>query len=314
MNDKINEALKNSDAVSIDESGEFYIEIYADYSDKMDDKTIAEILASDYPEDTLHEKISECYADADMYVFGEAKNNVMQYLNKMYPDEEFDEDDVLNYIYENVYAKYPEDHYLKQEVYANIFMDTGDGNYDYVLNSVFPHYNGRQGEALNDKASIAWLARQQGYSKKALKNALYYCEYNDSEFLKSMRAEVHNMGSHMSTLTFLVRLTLEDLIKINKLVKLQDVNGHKYDATENPYCGYIIIDKSVVAGLYDPWCGGGSILEIELDKDVKIPAKYIRQILPDGEDGYSIEGVYGMSGSAWKQNMIKTIHTPVKYR
>jgi hypothetical protein len=314
MNDKINEALKNSGAVSIDESGEFYVKIYADYRDEMSDETIAKILNAEYPEDALNEELAECYADADMYVFGEAKDKTMKYLHKTYPDEEFDEDEVLNYIYENVYAKYPIDHYLKQEVYANIFMDTGDGNYDYVLNCIYPHYSGRKGEALDSKASIAWLAKQQGYSKTALKKALYYCEYNNSAFLKSMRVEVHNMSTHMGTVAFLIRTTLEKLMEINRLIKLQDINGIKYDATENPYCGYIILDKNVMTGIYDPWSGGGSVLEVELEKDVKIPIKYIRSALPDGEDGYSIESAYGMSGSAWKRDMIKTIHAPVKHR
>lgn len=313
MNEKITEALNNSSAISIDENGDFYVEIYADYRDEFDDETIAKIISADDPEDALFEKISEAYADGDMDIYHNLRDEVVNYISDKYPDDDVDEEYVLDYLYENIYTKYPMDHYLKQEVYVNIFMDTGDGNYDYVLNCVYPHYNGRQGEALDDKASIAWLARQQGYKKKDLKNALYYCEFNNSAFLKSMRAEVHNMGTHMGTLTFLVRVTLEDLIAINKLIKLQDRNGHKYDATENPYCGYIVLDKSVMAGIYDPWSGGGSILEIELDKDVKIPVKYIRSALPDGEDGYSIEGVYGMSGSAWKRNMIKTIHAPVKY-
>ena len=314
MNEKITEALKNSSIVSFDEHGEAYVEVYADYRDSIDDESISKLLKEEYPEDALYEQLSEMYADSDMDVFHNLRDEVVAYISRQYPDDDIDEDETLNYLYENVYTKYPMDHYLKQEVYVNIFMDTGDGNYDYVLNCVYPHYNGRQGEALNDKASIAWLARQQGYTKTALKNALYYCEFNNSAFLKSMRAEVHNMSTHMATMAFLVRITLEELIEINKLVNLQDVNGHKYDATKNPYCGYIVLDKGVMAGLYDPWSGGGSILEIELDKDVKLPIKYIRSALPDGEDGYSIEGVYGMSGSAWKRNMVKTIHAPIKYR
>ena len=80
----------------------------------------------------------------------------------------------------------------------------------------------------------------------------------------------------MSTVTFLVELTLEQLIELNRLIRLQDRNGVHYDARENPYCGYIIIDKSTETGLYDPWNGGGSVFEIQLEKDVKLPIKYIR--------------------------------------
>lgn len=42
------------------------------------------------------------------------------------------------------------------------------------------------------------------------------------------------------------------------------------------------------------------MFEIELEKDVKLPIKYIRSALPDGGDGnYSIKRVYGMSEKFW---------------
>lgn len=131
-------------------------------------------------------------------------------------------------------------------------------------------------------------------------------------FLQSMRVELANLSSAMSTVTFLVELTLEQLIELNRLIRLQDRNGVHYDARENPYCGYIIIDKSTETGLYDPWNGGGSVFEIQLEKDVKLPIKYIRSALPDGGDGHSVGSVYGMCGSAWTRGGVKTIHAPVK--
>lgn len=122
------------------------------------------------------------------------------------------------------------------------------------------------------------------------------------------------MASHMMTLTFLVKMSLRDLMKLNQLIKLQDRDGRHYDARQNPDCGYIIIDKKTTTGLYDPWGGGGSVLEVELDKDVKLPIKFIRSALPDGGDGYSIEEVYGMCGSAWVYDGVKQIHCPKKLR
>ena len=116
----------------------------------------------------------------------------------------------------------------------------------------------------------------------------------------------------MSTVTFLVELTLEELIELNRLIRLQDRNGHFYDSRKNPYCGYIIIDKNTETGLYDPWNGGGSVFEIQLERDVRLPIKYIRSALPDGGDGYSIDSVYGMCGSAWQCGGVKTIHAPAK--
>lgn len=133
---------------------------------------------------------------------------------------------------------------------------------------------------------------------------------NPKGFLQSMRVELTNLASAMSTVTFFVEMTLEDLMELNRLVWLQDRNGHFYDSRKNPYCGYIIIDKNTETGLYDPWNGGGSCLEIELEKDVRLPVKYIRSALLDGGDGYAVEKVYGMCGSAWTSGGVKVIRTP----
>ena len=121
-----------------------------------------------------------------------------------------------------------------------------------------------------------------------------------------------NLPSHMATLTFLVRMTLRDLIELNRCIKLQDRNGHFYDATKNPYCGYIVLGKETMTGLFDPWAGGGSVLEIELEKDVRIPIRFIRSAMPDGCDDcgrYGVGDVYGMCGSAWEDSL-KEIHAP----
>ena len=136
---------------------------------------------------------------------------------------------------------------------------------------------------------------------------------NPKGFLQSMRQELANLPSHMSTLTFLVKMTLRDLIALNRLIHMQDRNGHFYDATKNPYCGYIVLDKTTTTGLYDPWSGGGSVLEIELEKDVCIPARFIRSALPDGciKHEYSVSSVYGLCESEWRET-VKRIHTPIK--
>lgn len=230
----------------------------------------------------------------------------------LFPDGLTDEreDELRDMLYDMVSFVPPADHYLKQEFYTNIMVDTGDGNYDYTLNAVYPCYAGEYDEPINDKASIVWLAKQQGYTKEQLENALKADGDSAPEgFLRSMRKELVNQPSHMGTLTFLVKMTLDDLLKLNALVKLQDRDGHHYDTNENPDCGYIVIGKGTETGLYDPWSGGGSVLEVELEKDVELPVKFIRSALPDGGDGYSIAEVYGMCGSVWRETL-KEIHEP----
>lgn len=299
-------------------NGSAYIyEMYADYRDEMTNDTAVDILKADDPRYSLSEKLDEWYSEQEDGLRSELEKKIGDILSAddgLFPDGLTDEqeDELRDMLYDMVCFTAPEDHYLKQEFCVNIMMDTGDGKYDYVLNCVYPHYNGRREGVIDNKASLVWLARQQGYTKAQLAKALYDGDVKDPKgFLESIRQEVANMGSHMATLTFLVKMTLEDLLKLNELVKLQDRDGHHYDARENPYCGYIVIDKKTETGLHSPWNGGGSCLAIELERDVKLPIKYIRSALPDGGDGYSIENAYDMCSSAWR-NTVKEIHAPKK--
>ena len=303
---KVLEVIEEYGGISKREDGMFVYEIYATYDDYMDDKSACEILESDDPYCTLEEKLDEWYFYSIIYYEDELLKEVLLHL-----DCEVNEDELLELIRDTICFDVPRDHYLAQEFCVNIMMDTGDGNYDYTLNSVYPCYYGRQREAHPDKASIVWLAKQQGYKRGEFRNAMDNGDIKDpTGFLESMRQELANLPSHMATVTFLVRMALRDLIELNRLIKLQDRNGHFYDATKNPYCGYIVLGKETETGLYDPWNGGGSVFEIQLEKDVRIPIRFIRSALPDGGDGrWSIESVYGMCKSCWRDT-VKKIHSP----
>lgn len=177
-------------------------------------------------------------------------------------------------------------------------MDTGDGNYDFVCNDIFPHYNARFGDVIQEEASVLWLARQQGYKKRQLNRAMRHCDYSGSELLKSLRAEVHNCSSHMNALTFFVKMTVEQLFDLNEAMKDKGENGTVRKRK-------VTLDKSAVCGLYDNWSGAGSILEIELEKDVVLPMKYIGTALPDGGRGYSVASIYGVCSSMWTPTLKK---------
>ena len=293
--------------------GYYHEEIYADYRDEMEDSTLKEIMKSEDPEQTFYEKMFEWYQDAEWEIERNLLEAVVASIETAAPTETYDEDEIKDEIRELVSIDYPYEHFLKQEFCVNIFVDTGDGNYDYVLNCVYPHYNGRYGETINDRASIVWLASQQGYTKTELNKALREGDIKDPKgFLESMRQEVINHGSHMAILTFLARMTLEEIFELNELLKLQDRNGHFYDAENRPYCGYILIDKKAECGLYDPWGGGGSILELQLEKDVRLPIRFIRSATVDGGDGCSIRNVYGTDSSIYREDVVKKIHAPKK--
>ena len=291
--------------------GTFQYEMFADYRDVMAAKTAIEILQSDDPLCTLYDKLDEWYLDSRFYLQNALEGEVLEKLAaRGFPD--VDKDEIHDFLLEKVFHEPPVKHFLSQSFRVNIMVDTGDGNYDYTLNSVYPCWYGDHKSRIDDKAGIVWLAKSQGYTKTQLWKALREGDMaNPKGFLESMRVEVANIASAMCTVTFLVEMTLENLIELNRLIRLQDRNGHFYDATRNPYCGYIILGKNTETGLYDPWNGGGSCFEIELERDVRLPVKFIRSALPDGGDGHSIESVYGMCGSAWRDS-VKLIHAPVK--
>lgn len=300
------------------EDGTFTCEIFADYREEMDSKTAIQILQSPEPMVAFWEQLDEWYCDYEGQLRGELEEEITKVLiddewafPEGFPDEA--EDLLRDLLTELVHFQMPEEHFLKQTFRVNIMVDTGDGNYDYTLNSVYPCWYGDYDARIDDKASIVWLAKTQGYNKTQLRRALRQGDMAGPKgFLQSMQVELANLGSAMSTVTFLVEMTLEELMELNRLVRLQDRNGHFYDSRKNPYCGYIILDKGTEAGLYDPWNGRGSCFEIELEKDIRLPVKYIRSALPDGGDGYSVGSVYGMCGSAWQSGGVKTIHAPVK--
>lgn len=298
--------------------GTFRYEIYADYRDEMDSKTAIEILLSPDPMVTFWEQLMEWYEDYEWRLRSDLKQELKQKLTSaegVFPEGLPEEAENLlhDLLPELVEYQLPEEHYLKQTFRVNIMVDTGDGNYDYTLNSAYPCWYGSYDDRIDDRAGIVWLAKTQGYTNAKLRRALQQGDMRDPKgFLQSMRVELANLASAMSTVTFLVEMTLKELMELNRLVRLQEREGRHYDSRKNPYCGYIVLDKNTETGLYDPWHGGGSCFEIELEKDVRLPVKYIRSALPDGGDGYSVEEVYGMCGSAWQQGGIKTIHAPVK--
>ena len=306
-----------------EEGGEFFGEIYADYRDEIDGRTAGEIIDEDEPEQAFWEKLEEWYRDAEWDYKDELAKKLMNSVGsneELFPDgldaeqEGFIEDTVR----ERVSYSYPADHYLKQDMYVNIMLDTGDCNYDFVLNgSVYPCWYGGDEHILDPKAAIVWLGKQQGYTKTQLQNALKDGDMaNPKGFLQSMRVELANLPSHMSTLTFLVRMTFRQLLELNDAMKWRDKTyGRLYDTKKYPYCGYIVLGKETMCGLYDPWAGGGSVLEVQLEKDVRLPVKYIWLAIPDEAKGhgYQIGDVYGMCGSAW-QDTLKEMHFPKKMK
>ena len=335
MKSLIKETINNSDNYLTygKKANCFYGEIYADYRDEFSDEDMSKILNSDFPQERFNETLYEMYFDYEwelkvdviQFVINELEDNEeIGYVNfKDYCNENSLNDDSIKalsewqsynntiteliqaYCEEHIYFELPYEHYLKQEVCIDILVDTGDLNYDYTLNSMYPHYNSSSEDEIDGQASLAWLSSQQGYNKEHLEKALKEEMYNGSKFLKSVREEVLNASTSMNCLTFLVGMTLEDAIKLQERIKEDKKiksDGSWYDPKNRLGTDFITIDKRVECGLFDTWNGGGGCLEIELEKDIKLPLKYIDSIEVDKSNtrGYGVADVYGLDSSPWR--------------
>lgn len=305
-----------------DNKGEGYyeVDVLTTYQDTISDDFVAEVLETDDIDCAFYEKLRYMYEDSiyeDMKQIREEVTSQLMELGFVMDDDV--EEYVSGYLEEYVAVDPPCDHFLNETVNVTVMVDTGDGNHDYVLNSVYPCYAGEKGEEINDAASIAWLAGTQGYTKQQLRDELDKGDMRDPKgFLESMRVELANLPSRNGLLVFLVKMKLDDLFTINKMMKMQEPEGkHIFDARERPNCGKIIIGKECMCGLFDPFDGGGSVLEIQLENDIPLPIRFIRCAYPDKvtprrtPGRWSISDVYGMCASAWKE-CLREIISPEK--
>ena len=308
LNDELKEVIADvlTEECSKEESGMFHTEIYADYRDEFSDETVRKICRSEVPRETFDEKIFESFENAEM----EYENEL---LEKIREREEIaaalesgalDEDELTDYVREHHYVKLPYDHYLNQDLIIDIIVDAGDGNSDFTINQPFASWDGRNDKIIDENSAILWLARQQGYKKSELTQALRDQECRQSKFLKSVLQEVENTSTHMNALTFLVKMTLKEWFKLHDAINQEDQHHPKRSKGR----GFVMLDKTTTCGLYDPWGGAGSVLEIQLERDVRLPIRFIDSAWPDGARGYSVTEIYGLCSSAWTDDAIKEIH------
>lgn len=296
-----------------DSEDSYVYEIYADYRDTVDEETVSKWCKSDNAYDAFWEELYSWYE----YSTYQYEQEIIESVRKHWEEKTVTYDDheefIESWIHEHLYFQYPEDHFLKQTVCMNITVDTGDENYDYVLNNLYPHYNARLGDTISEESSLLWLIRQQGYKKRQLNNALRHRDFSGSKLLESVRAEAANCYSHMNALTFFVEMTVGQVLDLQEAIK--DNQSKDPPLKSGAYrCVWnrkgkrkIVLDKSAVCGLYDNWNGSGSLLELELEKDVVLPMKYISTAWPDGGRGYSVAQAFGICRSMWTPTLKQII-------
>ena len=221
--------------------------------------------------------------------------------------------EIWEYVRENTYFYYNAEDF-NNEVKVNIMVDCGNWNYDCVCDNVLNWYGNSGDGSIDKESSMLWLAKTQGKAtalRKACKQVHrddgYYVDRdkNKDKFIESCIQEFENLPSHMATVTFLVKMPLFDLFDLIELQNKEYDEKGKYDPRKNEKSkSYIVLGKETMCGLYDSWSGGGSVLEVELDKDVKLPIKYAIFCVEGCKmHGYDIDEVYGLIDSCWKETV-----------
>jgi hypothetical protein len=153
-------------------------------------------------------------------------------------------------------------------------------NQDYVnQNANLPENIENVTDNFNDEVSaLSYIAQKQGYSKEEFKHILE--NQSPDRFLQSVREELINLTSTSNHAVALITLPFKEA--------LETINAK---ITGNP--PYLVIAKDTPMGLYDPYNGGGSLLNISAKHDMILPPESINTIAPDGYHGYSIKEIYG---------------------
>ena len=227
------------------------------------------------------------------------------------------EDEFRDVFRDTVQYDFDYDHFLNQEVCVDLILDCGDANYEFSTNSMYPAYGEEPEDNINaeylNKSAVVWLAQQQGYSKEEFVTAMNEgCENSDSKFLKTMRQELAESVSQCSSLMVFQRMTFKEYFEMLDKTREAQMQGRGDEiAFEAPA-------KEVAVGLYNYSSGGGSILGVELEKPIRIPAKNIYAPRGDGKGiafipddnlagkngifyGYTVGDCYGMSREFWPE-------------
>ena len=309
MKARIDEVMKEEYYLNEDNG----IEMYLDYRDKLSKEDLYKITKADNPREIFDEMMIEIENDSRDYEEPELENRIGFKLSD--DEKEFcqeNEDELRDWFWDKYYLYIDTNHYNKK-VKVNILLDVGNCNSDFTRDNIlnYCNYYSDNGKDLTN-SSMLWLAKQQGKAgllRQAINQTLNGTEYKGDKFIESCIHELENLPSHMATMTFLVHMDLFDYLDLREAMKNEMELNNSYTYEERKGTGSITISKDTMCGLFDVWSGGGSILEIELDKDLVIPIKAIFTAEIEtgkSEYGYSVDSVYGLMGSAWDGTVKET--------
>ena len=107
-----------------------------------------------------------------------------------------------------------------------------------------------------------------------------------NKFLSTVCQELDNMGYSFGVVTVLANMNMNDYAKM-----LQQGSA-------------VTMPKGSMIGIFAPWNGSGSVLDIELEKDFTFKREDISDVQIEGvkpDQSYTVNQTYGLVSSAWQK-------------
>lgn len=259
------------------------VSYYLDYQEvELDKCTIAKILEHEYPEDGIDELFLEYRWDLENeYTFAEIIDEVKSDLD----DDDLDSDDIMEEIREIGffvdidYGPVLRGNSIETVLYLRD-IDTPSLTEDFLTFS-------STGRLIDMNDDARFLMKALGTSMTRFKR--WYNQHPDKldrsdKFHYSIWREISNSCYSYGSMCFLWYPTIEEYQAVNKAKRVK-------------------IGKRTTCGFVNFWPGSGSILEIELEKDLIFNREDV-VIMPDREITYGVQDIYGLSSFCWENGEI----------
>ena len=300
-------------------------EVYWDYRDEVDPSTLKEV-ADGYKEagyenpiDYLAEKLRELNFDYDSYMFNEIENDIRNCENEHVVEyfESFGDlyEDAQEVGYGGIDVNV--DGILgKSEFKVNVMFAT-DTERDYDMGSVVNSFGSWREPDFDYLSSdldildnaVTYFIHQQGHSVKEvydclLNNPRGFGSEAEMDFAKSIVNDIVNNSSEgLSELCALVKLDGKEYFELIEAIEKGETN--------------LSFSKDTMMGIFNEWSGCGGLLEFQLDKPFVVPVSMVRNVQVEGageEYGCTVDQVYGLIGSCWKDTLSYTDEVPEMYQ
>ena len=225
-------------------------------------------------EEVLSEEIYNNWGVTDSFDISEEYivNNVLKKYVE-YPTESDEYEKITEMLYEEIHDKFNYD-WGTEEVYENATVESLNV---FIISDSEKRYLEMNADILNSRLnSLAFLVQSQGYEVEDIYDEE---KIRNSKFLSSLKNELDNNGDSYSNIVFTkANCNLAEAI-------------HLYNSQEN----LIIPKEGIYCGFVDGVNGSGSVLEIELEKDITINKENFKVITDFGDrEGYSVSELYNL--------------------